>query len=262
MELIQDGHIMDTQLIVKHVMNHVLVLQMNDIATRNALSSAMLNGLAHELRNAGPEILAIVIAGSNTCFSSGGDFRELSGTAADFEYDNTVAQLTAAITESDKLVVAAVEGPCMGAAADIALSCDYRVAGAGSFMQIPAVSLGLLYNPASIVRLAGLYRPDSLRRLLLAGERMFDHDARDAGLFSCVVPAGKAQEQAVASLAHMDPAHARAAVLTKQLLLEPGSANIDMDYWQDRRLELLSSDQRREAVRKAHERFLKKPRPD
>ncbi|MBN9401429.1 MAG: enoyl-CoA hydratase/isomerase family protein, partial [Burkholderiales bacterium] len=157
------------------------MLEMNDPASRNALSRGMLAGLSEAIGHVDANVLGIVLTGGADCFSAGGDFRELKGTSEDLGYDEAVSAVVATILASDRIVVAAIEGPCMGAAADIALACDYRIAGAGGFVQIPAVRLGILYNPAAVERIGRSYPRDTVRRLLLAGERFDDHEARRAG---------------------------------------------------------------------------------
>ena len=249
---------MSEDLVKKSCSGTVLILEMNDLATRNALSRSMLSGLREAIGHAGADILSIVITGGIDCFSAGGDFRELKGTSQDLDYDDAVSAVIASILSSDRIVVAAIEGPCMGAAADIALACDYRVAGVGGFLQIPAVRLGLLYNPAAIDRIRRSYPADTVKRLLLAGERLDDHDACRAGLFSRVVPKGDSVSIAVQDLQKLELRQADAVRATKQLLSDLESGAADMDYWQKRRIQLLDSEQRLSAIKQAHARFVHK----
>lgn len=251
---------MNKQRVEARVQGRVLVLEMQDPASRNALSRAMLSGLSEAIGTVGSDILGIVMTGAGACFSAGADFRELKGTRQDLEYDQAVAGLIALIQASDRIVVAAIEGPCMGAAADIALACDYRIVGEGSFMQIPAVRLGLLYNPEAIARLHCRYRADTVRRLLLAGERFDAHEGCLAGLFSRVVPSGESLAQALQDLERLDERQADAVRATKRLLSELESGRADLNHWQERRLELLDSEQRQRAIQEAHARFVHKNR--
>lgn len=250
---------MCAHLIKKTIADTVLVLEMNDPAARNALSRSMLSGLSEAIGQVGTEILGVVITGGGQCFSAGADFRELTGTSRDLGCDDAVARVVASILDADQIVVAAIEGPCMGAAADIALACDYRIAGAGSFLQIPAVRLGILYNPAAIERIGRFFPRDTVRRLLLAGERFDDHEARRAGLFSRVVPKGEAIGAAVQDLTRLDAQQADAARATKRLLTDLEAGRADGAQWEKRRIELLDSEQRGIAIRQAHERLTHKP---
>lgn len=249
---------MSENFVDKTTQGTVLILEMKDLASRNALSRAMLSGLSAAIGNAGADILSIVITGGIDCFSAGGDFRELKGTSQDLDYDDVVSEVVASILASDRIVVAAIEGPCIGAAADIALACDYRVAGVGGFIQIPAVRLGILYNPEAINRIRRIYPPDVVKRLLLAGERFNDHEACRVGLFSRVVPKGESVSQVIQDLQKLDRQQSDAVRATKQLLSDLEAGRADMDYWQKRRIELLDSEQRQGAIKQAHERFVTK----
>lgn len=250
---------MRANLVERTVRGTVLVLEMNDPASRNALSRGMLAGLSEAIGHVDASVLGIVLTGGADCFSAGGDFRELKGTSEDLGYDEAVSAVVAAILASDRIVVAAIEGPCMGAAADIALACDYRIAGAGGFVQIPAVRLGILYNPAAVERIGRSYPRDTVRRLLLAGERFDDHEARRAGLFSRVVPKGESVGAALRDLERLDAGQADAVRATKRLLADLEAGRADRAHWERRRAELLDSEQRGAAIRRAHARFIDKP---
>lgn len=252
---------MNRNLVRQSIQGSVLVLRMQAMASRNALSRSLLAGLLDSIRAPQADILSIVVTGGDDCFSAGADFHELDGTREDAAYDDAVSQLTDAIMSSDRVVVAAIEGPCLGAAADVALSCDFRVAGAGSYIQIPAVYLGLLYKPEAVARLAHRYPGDTVRRLLLAGERFAAHDARRAGLFSRVVPRGSSLAVATRELQRLGSAQADALRASKQLLSQLEAGKADMAHWQRVRLELLDSGQRRAAIQQARERHVLKSSP-
>ncbi|SHK38488.1 enoyl-CoA hydratase [Pseudonocardia thermophila] len=226
----------------------VLHLEITAPRTRNALSRPLLAALGAAVDELDETVTGIVISGSGGTFSAGADFGELSGTAADVGFDETVAAVTTAIRSSPRIVVAAIEGPCIGAAADIALACDLRVGGEGCYLQIPAVRLGLLYNPDALDRMRRTYPGHALRRLLLLGERVSAREALVAGLVSVVVPRGDAVDRAITMLSEIRPEHLPALAATKKFLADPDP---DPARWQQRRRELLDSPARRAAVEKA-----------
>lgn len=228
---------------------------------RNALSREVLAATHDALAGAGADVTGVVLSGHGDAFSAGADFRDITGTTADLDYDDAVAEVTRAIREHPSVVVAAIEGPCMGAAADLALSCDIRVAAEDSWLQIPAARLGLLYNPASIGRLASGLPPDTVRRLLLLGERFSGVEAREAGLVSVVVPPGQALRRAHELLSETTTDHLAAIAATKALLNSHDAGSFDPDDWQGLRRALLDSPQRRAAVAGARRRHSKEGKP-
>ena len=234
----------------------VLQLRLHAPQRKNALSRSMLDALASALTDLDDDIVGVVLAGHKGVFSAGADFADLTGTSADVTYDDAVTAVAAAITAAPVPVVAAVEGACIGAAAHLALTCDARIAGEHAYLQVPAVRLGLLYNPAAVEWLARTYPRDTVRRLLVLAERFDDYHALQAGLVSQVVPAGEAVKHATALLATADPEHRQATTLTKTLLTQLDSGTYDQDAWQLRRRELLDSPARKTAIERAQRRHL------
>jgi enoyl-CoA hydratase len=232
----------------------VLHLVLHEPARKNALSRPMLSALADELADLDGSVTGVVISGAGDTFSAGADFRELSGTPADASYDDAVAVVTSAITGLPRIVIAALEGPCLGAAADLALACDLRVAAQGSYLHLPATKLGLLYNPAAVDRIRRTLPLDTTRRLLLLGERFDDQAALRAGLVTHLAPRGDAVQRAFELLATTNPVDVPAIAATKALLLAQIAGDYDAAAWQDRRLALLGAPARRNAVESAKRR--------
>jgi enoyl-CoA hydratase/carnithine racemase len=226
---------------------------------RNALSRSMLAALASALQAISDDVLGVVISGRGAGFSAGADFRELAGTSADLDYDDAVSVVRNAITATPRVVVAALEGPCLGAAADLALACDMRVAADDSYLQVPAVRLGLFYNPAVLHRAATSFPADAVRRLFLFGEAFAAPEAYTVGLVSHVVRHGEAVTTALELLEAITPSELEAIAATKAFLeaVLTGEENARPghdEYWQQRRRALLDSPARHAAVAASRDR--------
>jgi len=239
--------------IVEH-RGRVALIRINRPAKRNALTRDALGRLPRLLAEAaGSGAAAVVFTGTSDCFSAGVDLNEVEGTGPDIEVDDLIEDVVAAIRELPIPVIAAVEGPCAGAAVELVAACDARVAGAGSFFVLPAVSLGLLYRPDGVARLTAELGRQAVARLLVLGDRIAAEEAVNAGLVTKVVAAGRALDEAVA-LGKRSAAGEREAVrLTKQLIAEASAGVPLRDEWEVRRRELLASDARRAAVAKVKE---------
>lgn len=241
----------------------VLQVILDALERRNALSAAMLDSLVGAIGAPGEDVTGIVLTGSETTFSAGADFADLTGTSADIGYDDRVSAVAAAVAASRVPVLAALEGPCFGAAAHLALVCDARIAGDGVYLSVPAIRLGLLYNPDAIAWLARHYPRDTIRRLFLLAERFDASEAAAAGLVSTVVPAGTARDHATKLLASITPAARDAVAATRRLLddLDAGDPErFDAAQWQRRRRELLDSPERAAAIVDAKRRHTVAPR--
>jgi len=227
-------------------------LVMENPGRSNALSKQLLADLADQLENARETNARVVIlSGAGRKFSAGGDFNDLKGTIDDLAIDDAIEKVVDAIRGMPAPVIAAVEGPCMGGAVDIALACDLLVAGESAFFEVPAARLGLLYNPRAVLRwrkrLSGL----TLRSLLLAGERFAADAAVAAGVVSHRAPTGNATARAHDLAAGILQGTPSAVAATKGMLLAIESDEINLERWDELRREILASPERKAAVGEA-----------
>ena len=227
------------------LMEGVAVLRLQRPQKRNALTRAMLNQLKRELaQSVAAGAAAVVLTGDESTFSAGMDLGEIGNGADDVEVDSLIAETGEAIRSLPIPVIAAIEGPCLGAAADLALACDVRIMGVGARFGIPAVKLGILYRPEGIADMVATVGRETVSRLLLFGERLTAEQAVTAGLAAQVAPAGQALDAALtlAQGAVASPPEALAA--TKRVITEIVGGRPDLESWQEQRLALLRSEVR------------------
>jgi 3-hydroxyacyl-CoA dehydrogenase len=150
----------------------------------NGLSHAVRFGIAQSIARAqgDPAVAAIVLAGGGGLFSGGADIREF-GTPASLA-EPRLRQLIDQIEGSDKPVVAAISGTCLGGGLELAMAAHYRVASAEAKLGLPEVKLGLLPGAGGtqrLPRLVGAARAiqmivtgDAVPAAALAGARLLD----------------------------------------------------------------------------------------
>jgi enoyl-CoA hydratase/carnithine racemase len=224
-------------------------------ARRNALSRQLLESLRAALTRVTAERLgALVLTGAGDCFSAGADISELRGTAEDVAFDDALAEIIGLIREAPFVVIAAIEGACIGAALDLACACDLRVVAASALFELPSVRLGLLYNPAAILRLQRRLPAPTMRRLVLLGDRINGSEALASGIGSYACAAGHAAALA-SELARRAIVGSRALVESKRLLNALEHGDTDLAVWDEIRNELLSSPERRAALAAAKTRL-------
>ncbi len=227
----------------------IVSLTLNRPERKNALSLSLLGAMSEALSKAvRGDVGAVVVAGADGCFSAGADLAELSGTARDLAIDDAIETITTAIRELPIPVIAAIDGPCLGGAFDLAMSCDLRIASAGAFFQVPATRMGLLYNPRSVVRMRQLLGRDVVFRLLVLGERFDAETALAAGAVSSIVTEGRSLEAAVTIAARATGNERNAVAASKGLLNALDGDDDDPRHWEEVRSKLLSSPERRTAV--------------
>jgi len=231
------------------------LLVMSRGAKRNALSSNLIAALREQVRVAETEgVRALIIAGEGPVFSAGADFSMLQGSSSDLAFDDAMSELTAALMQSPTISFAAIHGACIGAALDLALACDFRVAARDASFSLPAVSMGILYNPRRLRDILPMIDPAIARRLLLLAETLDCGDARMGGLVTHLAEqagSGAALDAALDHAARAATLPLRAQGAAKAFVAAARRADFNEENWQALRRELLASDERKAALLRA-----------
>lgn len=176
----------------------IIVTRHDDVATvvlanpakRNALTAAMWEALAQAFRGFATEALrAVVVRGHGAHFAAGadiGEFPRLRMTRHDAAryHAQTVGHALAAIEECPQVVVAAIEGLCVGGGLEIALACDLRLARPGSIFAIPAGRLGFPLAPSELRLVLDTVNRTTAAALLLEGAHFDAEQALAAGILT------------------------------------------------------------------------------
>lgn len=139
---------------------------------RNALDVEHLDAL-HDAMSAtlSAGARAIVVTGAGSAFCAGADLDRVYG--ADFR--DALYRALGAITDAPVPVIAAVNGPAIGAGAQLAIACDLRVGSERARFAVPTALNGLAVDPWTVRRLAAL-TGGSLARNMLLGATTLDVD--------------------------------------------------------------------------------------
>lgn len=200
----------------------VATLTMDQQHNRNALTPALLNGLADGLDNALAEDAVRVIVLTNTgpafCagadLSGGGPAGGGSGAAAP---RRGLAEILTAIQDAPKPVVARIAGHCLGGGIGLAAACDLSVAGDNVRFGFTEVRIGVVPAIISVVCLPKLRRGDALE-LFLSGERISAARAAEIGLITRSVLAADLDNETDAVVANLRAGGPAALATAKQLV--------------------------------------------
>lgn len=174
----------------------VATLTMDQPHNRNALTPALLGGLADGLEAAVADeaVGVVVLTHTGPAFCAGADLSGGSpaglaggGKRRGGRRDG-LADLLAAIQDSTKPVVARIAGHCVAGGIGLAAACDISVAGDGARFAFTEVRIGVAPAIISVVCLPKLRRADALD-LFLSGERISAGRAAEVGLITRAVPA-------------------------------------------------------------------------
>jgi 3-hydroxyacyl-CoA dehydrogenase len=153
----------------------------------NGLGQAVRSGLAEGLDRARGDasIRAVVITGAGKMFCGGADIREFNTPKAAAE--PTLHTLIRMAEASDKPIVAAINGTCMGGGLELALGCAYRVASASAQIALPEVKLGLLPGAGGTQRLPRVVGLETALNMIVSGNPVPADKLAGTALFDQVV---------------------------------------------------------------------------
>lgn len=210
----------------------IVTLTLNRPELRNAISDedmvlALLAAL-DRLQNDRSARVAI-LTGAGSAFSSGGNLKKMgSGGGLNdpqpvrtrLNYRNGIQKLPLAFEALEIPVIAAVNGPAIGAGCDLTLMCDLRIASEKASFAENFVKIGLIPGDGGAWLLPRVVGFSKASEMALTGEVVAALEARAIGLVSDVVPHGELLEAAhrLALRIAVNPPHA--VRMTKRLLRE------------------------------------------
>jgi enoyl-CoA hydratase/carnithine racemase len=146
-------------------------------------------------------VRAILVRSANEkFFSAGADVSVFARSGLDEQaaFVSRANEAMGKLESTPKVVVAAINGHCLGGGLEMALCCDFRIAAEGSYrLGLPEVTLGLLPGTGGTQRLPRLIGRQKALDFMLRGTTMPPQDALAAGIVDEVVPAGQLLERTV-----------------------------------------------------------------
>lgn len=176
-----------------------------------------------------PSIRAVILTGSGSAFCAGGNVKDMAAKQGIFgggpfklrnNYRTGIQLIPMALYELEVPVIAAVNGPAVGAGLDLACMCDIRIAADNAKFAESFVKLGIVPGDGGawlLPRIIGMARASLMT---LTGDMIDAAKALEYGLVSEVVPAERLLDAArdVAQRIAANPGHATR--MAKRLLRE------------------------------------------
>lgn len=224
-----------------HLEDGIGHLTLNRPARRNAVTAADLDALStsiYDCVETGAQVIILTGAGGHFC--AGADLREIN-EGDGYELEAGLADTALAIRNCPIPVIAAIEGACMGAGFELAVSADVRIAGTSAMFEIPAGRLGILYRPSGLAFLLSELGHQTVARLFLFNERIVGEAARDAGIVATVVADGSAADAATDLATRGTHLVTEAVVATKKVLRDLADGVDRPQEWDELRRSLWAS---------------------
>lgn len=157
----------------------------------NALNSKLLEELGEALLSleADDDIGSIVVTGSEKAFAAGADIKEMAGKDfADVLSHDLFGRINQIFASVRKPVIAAVAGYALGGGCEIAMACDFIIAGENAKFGQPEIKLGVIPGIGGSQRLTRLVGKSKAMDMMLTGRMMDAAEAERAGLVSRIAP--------------------------------------------------------------------------
>ncbi len=184
----------------------VVVLELQREDRRNALNLDLCRAIHAAVDTAVDDgARAIVVTGQGSVFCSGADLGGVYGT----EFLEALYGMLHHLTEIPVPVIAAVNGPAIGAGTQLAIACDLRVADETARFAVPTAKNGMAVDAWTIRTLAQLAGTGPARRLMLAAASLDRDEALACGLAdrAGALDDAVAWAQEIATLAPLTLAH-------------------------------------------------------
>lgn len=193
---------------------------------RNALDDATMEAMRDALVQTKRErVGAIVLCGEGEkAFCAGSDLKEM----AEQNYDERLAhtelgqEIGDLIEAHPALVIAAIEGYCLGGGLELASACDYRIAGRSAKLGLPEVAINALPSWGGTVRIPRIVGVGRARELVLFGRLVSGSEAEQWGLVARAVDDGTAIAEAMTMAGKIAAEHDRRTVSIAKHLLSFG----------------------------------------
>jgi enoyl-CoA hydratase len=166
----------------------VATLTLNN-APANCYSRAMMTELDAAILDArfDPAVHVIVLRGAGEkFFCAGADIAMLQGADPYFKYNFCLHanETLLRLEHTPKLVIAAIDGHCVGGGLEIAMACDLRIARSGAGKcGLPEVKLGVLPGTGGTQRLVRIVGKSKAIELMAVGDTFSPEQAVELGIF-------------------------------------------------------------------------------
>ena len=203
---------------------HLAVIELNRPESANRIQPEDLQELERLLQVCEEDggIHAGVLTARGPFFSAGFDLRalvaNLSDTDAEAVGESAFEAVANRLETARPIVIAAINGPVLGGATDLALACDLRIGSSGIHMQMPAARFGLPLYAGALQRYVTRLGLNAAKRLVFLAEKVEAADMLAIGFLTELVEAEDVRPRALALAGAIASMPAKPLAAMKQVL--------------------------------------------
>jgi len=181
--------------------NHgrVGLITLNRPQALNALNAQLVSEVNHALDGleADANIGCIVITGSKKAFAAGADIKEMAELTYPQIYMDDLFSDSDRVANRRKPIIAAVNGFALGGGCELALMCDFILAGDNAKFGQPEINLGVLPGMGGTQRLTRAVGKAKAMEMCLSGRMIDAVEAERCGIVARIVPSDELLDEAL-----------------------------------------------------------------
>ncbi|MGU9850421.1 enoyl-CoA hydratase [Pseudomonas koreensis] len=181
--------------------NHgrVGLITLNRPQALNALNAQLVSEVNHALDGleADANIGCIVITGSKKAFAAGADIKEMAELTYPQIYMDDLFSDSDRVANRRKPIIAAVNGFALGGGCELALMCDFILAGDNAKFGQPEINLGVLPGMGGTQRLTRAVGKAKAMEMCLSGRMIDAAEAERCGIVARIVPSDELLDEAL-----------------------------------------------------------------
>lgn len=218
---------------------YIMILSFDRDDVRNALTGT---GLVDDIVavadwiNSSNSVNCLILTGNGKAFCSGGNIKEMRDTSGTFsgnpaeitdKYRRGIHRMSLAMHSLEVPVIAAVNGPAIGAGLDLACMCDIRLGCENTLLGETFINLGLIPGDGGAWFLQRLIGYQRAAELTFSGRLVKPEEALKLGLLLEIVPTDQllARARDLANTFAEKPPHALR--MTKRLMKSAQRMELD-----------------------------------
>lgn len=175
------------------------LITLNRPQALNALNAQLVSEVnqALDALEADSNIGCIVLTGSKKAFAAGADIKEMAELTYPQIYMDDLFSDSDRVANRRKPIIAAVNGFALGGGCELALMCDFILAGDNASFGQPEINLGVLPGMGGTQRLTRAVGKAKAMEMCLSGRMIDAVEAERCGIVARIVPSDELLDEAL-----------------------------------------------------------------
>ncbi|MBV4545871.1 enoyl-CoA hydratase [Pseudomonas triticicola] len=190
---------MTYETILLETRDRVGLITLNRPQALNALNAQLVSEVNHALDTleADAHIGCVVLTGSKKAFAAGADIKEMAELTYPQIYMDDLFNDSDRVANRRKPIIAAVNGFALGGGCELALMCDFILAGDNARFGQPEINLGVLPGMGGTQRLTRAVGKAKAMEMCLSGRMIDAVEAERCGIVARIVPSDELLDEAL-----------------------------------------------------------------